>query len=156
MTLRCLMNPQEPAIPQSRRSQLGAHAHFLDASRCDSARHSMRDNTAMISSSTTMPLHTATADGTGNSYIRNGKVFKGSGAEPAVRPLSPMQGLADLMTIQEHSAGPRPGAEGVHYMVLCHHPQETHFVPLTQALLFPRYGWKSPWLIRKDMSCRNG
>lgn len=124
-------------------TQLGAHAHFLDASKMQIQHGDSAKDTAMILSSYGHAIACRHCGWeVGNKYIREMARY----SRVPVLNLQcdlyhPMQGLADLMTIQEYFG--RTQTKGLKVSVIwCY--ATTHkkpiSVPLTQTLLFPRYG----------------
>lgn len=124
-------------------TQLGAHAHFLDASKMQIQHGDSAQDTAMILSSYGHAIACRHCGwGTGNAYIREmAKYSRVPVLNLQCDLYHPMQGLADLMTIEEHFG--RTRTQGLRVSIIwCY--ATTHkkpiSVPLTQALLFPRYG----------------
>lgn len=124
-------------------TQLGAHAHFLDASKMQIQHGDSAKDTALILSSYGHAIACRHCGyGSGNAYLREMAKF----SRVPILNLQcdlyhPMQGLADLMTIQEHFG--RTRTQGLKVSIIWTYAT-THkkpiSVPLTQALLFPRYG----------------
>lgn len=124
-------------------TQLGAHAHFLDTSKMQIYHGDNAKDTAIILSSYGHAIacrHCGWDDG--NAFIADMAKYS---RVPVLNMQSdlyhPMQALADLMTIQEHYG--RTQTKGLNVSVIwCY--ATTHkkpiSVPLSQALLFPRYG----------------
>lgn len=124
-------------------TQLGAHAHYLDASKMQIYHGDNAKDTAMILSSYGHAIacrHCGWEDG--NKFMEDMAKYS---RVPILNMQSdlyhPMQALADLMTIQEHFG--RTKTEGLKVSVIwCY--STTHkkpiSVPVSQALLFPRYG----------------
>jgi len=124
-------------------TQLGAHAHFLDSTKMQIQHGDSAKDTAMILSSYGHAIACRHCGWCiGNQYIREmAKYSRVPVLNLQCDLYHPMQGLADLMTIQEHFG--RTETKGLKVSVIwCY--ATTHkkpiSVPLTQALLFPRYG----------------
>jgi ornithine carbamoyltransferase len=122
-------------------AQLGGHANYLDASTMQISHGEVAKDTGVILSSFGHGLACRNCNwGKGNVYINEM-------AKYASRPVMnlqcdlyhPMQGLADLMTIQE-KCGPTKGLKVSIIWAFATSHKKPISVPLTQALLFPRYG----------------
>ena len=121
-------------------AQLGGHANFLDTSTMQIAHGEVAKDTAVILSSYGHGIACRNCEwGIGNKYIRDM-------ASHASRPVinlqcdlyHPMQGLADLMTIQEQFKDTKGLKVSIIWAYATSHKKPIS-VPLTQALLFPRY-----------------
>ena len=124
-------------------TQLGAHAHFLDASKMQIQHGDNACDTATILSSYGHAIacrHCGWEEG--NQFIEDMTKYS---RVPVLNMQSdlyhPMQALADLMTIQEHFG--RTKTDNLKVSVIwCY--STTHkkpiSVPVSQVLLFPRYG----------------
>lgn len=124
-------------------TQLGAHAHYLDASKMQIFHGDNAKDTARILSSYGHAIacrHCGWEDG--NKFMED---MAKESRVPILNMQSdlyhPMQALADLMTIQEHFG--RTKTENLKVSVIwCY--STTHkkpiSVPVSQVLLFPRYG----------------
>jgi len=122
-------------------AQLGGHANYLDTSTMQISHGEVAKDTGVILSSYGHGLACRNCNwGQGNAYISEM-------AKHASRPVMnlqcdlyhPMQGLADLMTIQE-KCGPTKGLKVSIIWAYATSHKKPISVPLTQALLFPRYG----------------
>ena len=120
-------------------TQLGAHAHFLDASKMQIQHGDSAKDTAMILSSYGHAIACRHCGwGVGNAYIREmAKYSRVPVLNLQCDLYHPMQGLADLMTIQEHFGRPS----------LC---------PSPRRCSSPATGWRSPWPIPRATSCPTG
>ena len=124
-------------------TQLGAHAHFLDASKMQIQHGDSAQDTAVILSSYGHAIACRHCGwGVGNKYIREmAKYSRVPVLNLQCDLYHPMQGLADLMTIQEHFGRTNTNHLKVS-IIWCY--ATTHkkpiSVPVTQSLLFPRYG----------------
>ncbi len=153
-------------------TQLGAHAHFLDASKMQIQHGDNAKDTALILSSYGHAIACRHCGwDTGNKFIREMAQWS---RVPVLNMqcdlYHPMQGLADLMTIQEHFG--RTKTQGLNVSIIWAYAT-THkkplSVPLTQALLFPRFGMNvtlaypegyelPPWVIEqaRENALKNG
>jgi len=122
-------------------AQLGGHANFLDTSTMQISHGESAKDTAVILSSYGHGIACRNCFWeVGNKYLR-------SMAEHATVPIMnlqcdlyhPMQGLADLMTIQEDKKETKNVKVSVIWAYATSHKKPIS-VPLTQVLLFPRYG----------------
>lgn len=125
-------------------AQLGGHANFLDTSTMQINHGESAKDTGIILSSFGHGIAIRNCFwGKGNQYIREV-------AEHSSRPVMnlqcdlyhPMQGVADLMTIQE-KRGNDPGLKRLKVSIIWAYAtshKKPISVPLEQALLFPRYG----------------
>lgn len=124
-------------------TQLGAHAHFLDAGKMQIQHGDNAKDTAMILSSYGHAIACRHCGWEiGNAFMEDMAKFS---RVPVLNMQSdlyhPMQALADLMTIQEIYG--RTRTQGLKVSVIwCY--ATTHkkpiSVPVSQVLLFPRYG----------------
>lgn len=121
-------------------AQLGGHANFLDTSTMQIAHGEVAKDTAVILSSYGHGIACRNCEwGIGNKYIRDM-------ASHASRPVinlqcdlyHPMQGLADLMTIQEQFKDTKGLKVSIIWAYASSHKKPIS-VPLTQSLLFTRY-----------------
>lgn len=121
-------------------AQLGGHATFLDTSMMQISHGESAKDTAVILSSFGHGIACRYCNwGVGNKYIRE---MAANSTVPIMNLqcdiYHPMQGLADLMTIQEVF----PNKEHIKVSIIWAYA-ESHkkpiSVPLTQILLFPRY-----------------
>lgn len=121
-------------------AQLGGHANFLDTSTMQIAHGEVAKDTAVILSSYGHGIACRHCDWeVGNRYIREM-------AQHASRPIinlqcdlyHPMQGLADLMTIQEKFKETKGLKVSIIWTFAKSHKKPIS-VPLTQCLLFTRY-----------------
>jgi ornithine carbamoyltransferase len=122
-------------------AQLGGHANFLDTSTMQISHGESAKDTAVILSSNGHGIACRNCVWEiGNKYLR-------SMAEHSTVPIMnlqcdlyhPMQGLADLMTIQEVKKETKNLKVSVIWAYATSHKKPIS-VPLTQVLLFPRYG----------------
>lgn len=122
-------------------AQLGGHATFLDTSTMQISHGESAKDTAVILSSYGHGIAARNCFwGIGNRYLR-------SMAEHANVPVMnlqcdlyhPMQGLADLMTIQEKTKTTKKLKVSIIWAYAESHKKPIS-VPVTQVLLFPRYG----------------
>ncbi len=123
-------------------AQLGGHANFLDTSTMQISHGEVAKDTGVILSSFGHGIACRNCFwGIGNQYITEL-------ARHSSRPVMnlqcdlyhPMQGVADLLTIQERFPG---GTEKLKVSIIwafATSHKKPISVPLTQALLFPRYG----------------
>lgn len=121
-------------------AQLGGHGNFLDTSTMQVSHGEVAKDTAVILSSYGHGIACRNCDWeVGNKYLR-------SLAEHSSAPVMnlqcdlyhPMQGLADLMTIQEKFRDTRKLKVSIIWAYATSHKKPIS-VPLTQALLFPRF-----------------
>ncbi len=142
-------------------AQLGGHATFLDTSTMQISHGESAKDTAIILSSYGHGIACRICFwSTGNRYLREM-------AEHSTVPIMnlqcdlyhPMQGLADLMTIQEVTETTKRLKVSIIWAYATSHKKPIS-VPLTQVLLFPRYqmdvtlaypdGYELPdWVIEK-------
>ncbi len=122
-------------------AQLGGHATFLDTSTMQISHGESAKDTAVILSSYGHGIACRNCFwNIGNKYLRGM-------AEHSSVPIMnlqcdlyhPMQGLADLMTIQEVKGSTKNLKVSIIWAYAESHKKPIS-VPLTQALLFPRYG----------------
>ena len=122
-------------------AQLGGHATFLDTSTMQIAHGESPKDTAVILSSYGHGIACRICNwGIGNHYLR-------AMAEHATVPIMnlqcdlyhPMQGLADLMTIQEVCGETKNLKVSIIWAYAKSHKKPIS-VPVSQVLLFPRYG----------------
>ncbi len=124
-------------------TQLGGHAHFLDASKMQIQHGDNAKDTALILSSYGHGIACRHCGWeTGNKFIREMAEWS---RVPVLNMqcdlYHPMQGLADLMTIEEHFGRTNVGRLKVSIVwTYATTHKKPISVPLTQALLFPRYG----------------
>mgnify|MGYP006276957883 FL=1 len=122
-------------------AQLGGHANFLDTSTMQVSHGEVAKDTAIILGRYGHMLACRNCDwGIGNDYLTS--LAKWS----SVPVLSlqddlyhPMQGIADLMTIMEKREQPRNLKVSIIWAYATSHKKPIS-VPVTQALLFPRFG----------------
>lgn len=121
--------------------QLGGHANFLDTSTMQISHGEVAKDTGVILSSYGHGLACRNCDwGIGNKYINQ----LAKHASTPVMNLQcdlyhPMQGVADLMTIKEIKGDTNNLKVSIIWAYAESHKKPIS-VPLTQALLFPRYG----------------
>jgi ornithine carbamoyltransferase len=122
-------------------AQLGGHANYLDAGTMQISHGEVAKDTGIILSSFGHGIACRHCVwGVGNAYIMEM-------AKHATRPVMnlqcdlyhPMQGLADLMTIQEKCGHTKGLNVSIIWAYATSHKKPVS-VPLEQALLFPRYG----------------
>lgn len=122
-------------------AQLGGHANFLDTSTMQVSHGEVAKDTGVILSRYGHMLACRNCDwGIGNDYLS-------SLAEHSTVPVlslqddfyHPMQGIADLMTIQEKRERTRNLQVSIIWAYATSHKKPIS-VPVTQSLLFPRYG----------------
>ncbi|MCF8000828.1 MAG: ornithine carbamoyltransferase [Halanaerobiales bacterium] len=122
-------------------AQLGGHANFLDTSTMQVSHGEVAKDTGIILSRYGHMLACRNCDwGIGNDYLS-------SLAEHSTVPVlslqddlyHPMQGIADLMTIQEKREQTRNLQVSIIWAYATSHKKPIS-VPVTQSLLFPRYG----------------
>ena len=122
-------------------TQLGGHGIFLDTSTMQIAHGEVAKDTAVILSRYGHGIACRNCEwGIGNRYIREMAQWS------AVPVMSlqcdlyhPMQGIADLMTLKEKIGDLRGTKVSVIWAYATSHKKPLS-VPLTQILLFPRYG----------------
>ncbi len=121
-------------------SQLGGHANFLDTSTMQISHGEVAKDTAVILSSFGHGIACR------NCFWEIGNKYLNDMAEHSSRPIMnlqcdlfhPMQGLADLLTIQELCSDTKRLKVSIIWAYATTHKKPIS-VPLTQALLFPRY-----------------
>ena len=122
-------------------AQLGGHANFLDTSTMQVSHGEVAKDTGVILGSYGHAIACRNCNWEeGNDYLR-------AMADHASVPIMnlqcdlyhPMQGLADLMTIVEKKPEPRNLKVSIIWAYATSHKKPIS-VPLTQSLLFPRYG----------------
>jgi ornithine carbamoyltransferase len=122
-------------------AQLGGHANFLDTSTMQVSHGEVAKDTGIILSRYGHMLACRNCDwGIGNDYLS-------SLAEHSTVPVlslqddlyHPMQGIADLMTIQKKREKTRNLQVSIIWAYATSHKKPIS-VPVTQSLLFPRYG----------------
>lgn len=122
-------------------AQLGGHANFLDTSTMQVSHGEVAKDTGVILSRYGHMLACRNCDwGIGNDYLS-------SLAEHSTVPVlslqddlyHPMQGIADLMTIKEKRERTRNLQVSIIWAYATSHKKPIS-VPVTQSLLFPRYG----------------
>lgn len=122
-------------------AQLGGHANFLDTSTMQVSHGEVAKDTGIILSRYGHMLACRNCDwGIGNDYLS-------SLAEHSTVPVlslqddlyHPMQGIADLMTIKEKREQTRSLQVSIIWAYATSHKKPIS-VPVTQSLLFPRYG----------------
>jgi len=122
-------------------AQLGGHANFLDTSTMQISHGESAKDTAVILSSYGHGIACR------NCFWEIGNKFLRNMAEHSTVPIMnlqcdlyhPMQGLADLMTIQEVKEETKNLKVSIIWAYATSHKKPIS-VPLTQILLFPRYG----------------
>ncbi len=122
-------------------AQLGGHATFLDTSTMQISHGESAKDTAVILSSYGHAIACR------NCFWGIGNDFLNKMAEHSTVPIlslqddlyHPMQGLADLMTIQEKTETTKKLKVSIIWAYAKSHKKPIS-VPLTQILLFPRYG----------------
>ena len=122
-------------------AQLGGHATFLDTSTMQISHGESAKDTAVILSSYGHAIACR------NCFWEVGNDFLNKMAKHSTVPIlslqddlyHPMQGLADLMTIQEKTETTKNLKVSVIWAYASSHKKPIS-VPLTQILLFPRYG----------------
>ncbi len=122
-------------------AQLGGHANFLDTSTMQVSHGEVAKDTGVILGSYGHGIACRNCFWEiGNDYIRNlAKHAKVPVMNLQCDLYHPMQGLADLMTIQEKKKDTRNLKVSVIWAYATSHKKPIS-VPLTQVLLFPRYG----------------
>ena len=122
-------------------AQLGGHATFLDTSKMQISHGESAKDTARILSSYGHGIACRNCFwGVGNKFLRE----MAANSSVSVMNLQcdiyhPMQGLADLMTIQEVFKDTKKLKISIIWAYATTHKKPIS-VPLTQILLFPRYG----------------
>jgi ornithine carbamoyltransferase len=122
-------------------AQLGGHANFLDTSTMQVNHGEVAKDTGIILSSFGHGIACR------NCFWEQGNKYIREMAEHSSRPVMnlqcdlyhPMQGVADLMTIQEKHKNTQGLNISIIWAFATSHKKPIS-VPLTQALLFPRYG----------------
>lgn len=122
-------------------AQLGGHANFLDTSTMQISHGESAKDTAVILSSYGHGIACR------NCFWKVGNQFLRNMAKHATVPVMnlqcdlyhPMQGLADLMTIQEVKKETKHLKVSIIWAYATSHKKPIS-VPLTQILLFPRFG----------------
>lgn len=122
-------------------AQLGGHANFLDTSTMQISHGESAKDTAVILSSYGHGIACR------NCFWEIGNKFLNDMATHSTVPIMnlqcdlyhPMQGLADLMTIQEYRSQTKNLKVSIIWAYATSHKKPIS-VPLTQMLLFPRYG----------------
>lgn len=151
-------------------AQLGGHGNFLDTSTMQISHGEVAKDTGIILSSYGHGLACRHCDWeVGNKYITE---MANYASTPVINLQTdlyhPMQGLADLMTIQEVKKKTKGLNVSIIWAYATSHKKPIS-VPLTQALLFPRYqmnvtlaypeGFEMPpWVIREaeENALKNG
>lgn len=122
-------------------AQLGGHANFLDTSTMQISHGEVAKDTAVILSSFGHGIACR------NCFWDIGNKYLNEMAKHSSRPIMnlqcdlfhPMQGLADLLTIKELCHDTKNLKVSIIWAYATSHKKPIS-VPLTQALLFPRYG----------------
>jgi ornithine carbamoyltransferase len=122
-------------------AQLGGHANFLDTSTMQISHGEVAKDTAVILSSFGHGIACR------NCFWEIGNKYLNEMAKHSSRPIlnlqcdlyHPMQGVADLLTIQELCRETKNLKVSIIWAYATSHKKPIS-VPLTQALLFPRYG----------------
>jgi len=122
-------------------AQLGGHANFLDTSTMQISHGEVAKDTAVILSSFGHGIACR------NCFWEIGNKYLNDMAKHSSRPIMnlqcdlyhPMQGIADLLTIQELCKETKNLKVSIIWAYATSHKKPIS-VPLTQALLFPRYG----------------
>jgi len=122
-------------------AQMGGHAIFLDTSKMQIAHGESAKDTAVILSSYGHGIACRNCFwGIGNKFLRE---MAANSTVPIMNLqcdlFHPMQGLADLMTIQEVTKTTKNLKVSIIWAYATTHKKPIS-VPLTQILLFPRYG----------------
>ncbi|NPD87679.1 MAG: ornithine carbamoyltransferase [Asgard group archaeon] len=122
-------------------AQLGGHANFLDTSTMQiSHGEEARDTAAILSSYGHAIACRNCFWGIGNKYLNDmAKHSKVPIMNLQCDLFHPMQGIADLLTITEHKGKTKNLKVSIIWAYATSHKKPIS-VPLTQALLFPRYG----------------
>ncbi|PIE55499.1 MAG: ornithine carbamoyltransferase [Dethiosulfovibrio peptidovorans] len=123
-------------------TQLGGHGHFLDTSTMQVSHGEVAKDTAVILSRMGHAISCRNCFwGVGNTYLRD------MAAHATVPVLNlqddlfhPMQGAADLLTIQEKRGDNLKNLKVSIIWAYATTHKKPISVPLTQSLLFPRYG----------------
>jgi ornithine carbamoyltransferase len=122
-------------------TQLGGHAHFLDTSTMQISHGEMAKDTAIILSRYGHAIACRNCNwGEGNNYLRDL-------AKWATVPVismqcdlyHPLQAIADLVTMQEHLGELQRKNVSIIWAYATSHKKPIS-VPLSQVLLFPRFG----------------
>ncbi|EFC91002.1 aspartate/ornithine carbamoyltransferase carbamoyl-P binding domain protein [Dethiosulfovibrio peptidovorans DSM 11002] len=123
-------------------TQLGGHAHFLDTSTMQVSHGEVAKDTAVILSRMGHAIACRNCFwGIGNAYLRDMAKYSSVPILNLQDDLfHPMQGLADLMTIQEKRGGDVRNLKVSIIWAYATTHKKPISVPLTQSLLFPRYG----------------
>jgi len=138
-------------------AQLGGHANYLDTSTMQIAHGESAKDTAIILSRFGHGIACRNCFwGIGNKYLREM-------AQWATVPVinlqcdlyHPMQVLADLMTIKEKVKDTQRLKVSIIWAYATTHKKPIS-VPLSQILLFPRYGMDVTLAYPEDMTCRIG
>jgi len=145
-------------------AQLGGHANYLDTSTMQISHGEVAKDTAIILSRYGHAIACRNCFWeTGNRYLREM-------AENSTVPIinmqcdlyHPLQAIADLMTMQEKMDDLKRKKVSIIWAYATSHKKPIS-VPLSQVLLFPRYGmdvWlaypQSGWLTRRVTKCRTG
>ncbi len=122
-------------------AQLGGHANYLDTSTMQISHGESAKDTGIILSSFGHGIACR------NCFWEIGNQYLNEMAEHSKRPIMnlqcdlyhPMQGVADLLTIQERFKDTKKLKVSIIWAYATSHKKPIS-VPLTQALLFPRYG----------------
>lgn len=122
-------------------SQLGGHANYLDTSTMQISHGESAKDTAVILSRMGHAIACRNCFwGVGNKYLRE---MAANSSVPIMNLqcdlYHPMQGLADLMTMKEKLGDVRRKKVSIIWAYATSHKKPIS-VPLTQVLLFPRYG----------------
>lgn len=122
-------------------TQLGGHANYLDTSTMQIAHGEVPKDTGIILSRYGHGIACRNCNwGEGNKYLRE---LAAHSRVPIMNLqcdlYHPMQGIADLMTIQEKKERTKGLKVSIIWAYAKSHKKPIS-VPLTQALLFPRYG----------------
>lgn len=122
-------------------AQLGGHANFLDTSTMQVSHGEVAKDTAVILSRFGHAIACRNCFWeVGNKYLRDMAKYSSVPVMNLQCDLyHPMQGLADLMTIQEKFGDTKRLKVSIIWAYATSHKKPIS-VPLTQALLFPRYG----------------
>ena len=122
-------------------AQLGGHGTFLDTSTTQIAHGEVAKDTAVILSRYGHGIACRNCGwGVGNKYIRDIEKWSTVPVMNLQCDLyHPMQGIADLMTMREKTGELRSTKVSIIWAYATSHKKPIS-VPLTQVLLFPRYG----------------
>jgi ornithine carbamoyltransferase len=122
-------------------TQLGGHGIFLDTSTMQIAHGEVAKDTAVILSRYGHGIACRNCEwGVGNGYLREMARWSSVPVMSLQCDLyHPMQGIADLMTMKEKIGDLRGTRVSVIWAYASSHKKPVS-VPLTQILLFPRYG----------------